>query len=237
MPNDLLTNNLLLLLSFAAVVLLALFFCLILGRKKETKSSIFLEVSETFKNEVENLIKKEMEIAVLELREKIQKVSNEIEREYKEKTANLVSEIDKEISKIDKIGLENQNKILKEAENKIKDLQEGVEKNLKKFEDVNLKTQALLLTATKNKSDELAKGLTEEISGVYQAVKDVLSQKIAETDREIENYKKERLKEIDEKIYRMLGEIAKKTIGKAIDLSTHEELVEKTFEKAKKEIF
>jgi F0F1-type ATP synthase membrane subunit b/b' len=89
----------------------------------------------------------------------------------------------------------------------------------------------------KKVSGVLSEELAQKFGGIYQLTKGTLNNKVAETEKEIENYKKERLKEIDRKIYQLLAKVAKKTIGKAIDLSDHEKLVIEALEKAKKEIF
>ncbi len=54
--------------------------------------------------------------------------------------------------------------------------------------------------------------------------------------REIESYKKEELSKIDSEIYELLEKIAKIVLGKALSLSEHEDLIEKSLERAKKEV-
>lgn len=53
--------------------------------------------------------------------------------------------------------------------------------------------------------------------------------------KEIEDYKKEKLQKIDSEIYALLEKIAKEVFGKALSLSEHENLIEKSLEKAKQE--
>lgn len=90
---------------------------------------------------------------------------------------------------------------------------------------------------TKKISEALPEELARKFGEIYQSAKGTLNNKVLKTEKEIENYKKERFKEMDRKIYKILGEVAKKTIGKTIDLSDHEKLVMEALEKAKKEIF
>jgi hypothetical protein len=52
---------------------------------------------------------------------------------------------------------------------------------------------------------------------------------------EMENYRKEKMQKIDREVYKLLEEISKIVLGKAINLSDHEDLIEKSIEKAKKE--
>lgn len=53
--------------------------------------------------------------------------------------------------------------------------------------------------------------------------------------KEIEDYKKEELQKIDSGIYELLEKISKLVLGKALNLSEHEDLIEKSLEKANKE--
>lgn len=53
--------------------------------------------------------------------------------------------------------------------------------------------------------------------------------------KEIEAYKKEELQKIDSGIYELLEKMSKLVLGKALSLSEHEDLIEKSLEKAKKE--
>lgn len=56
--------------------------------------------------------------------------------------------------------------------------------------------------------------------------------------KDVEIYKQDRLKIIDEKIYAILEKISKLVIGRALDLSDHEQLIIQSLEEAKKqEIF
>ena len=53
--------------------------------------------------------------------------------------------------------------------------------------------------------------------------------------KEIEDYKEMRLQKIDQEIYELLEKVSKLVLGKALSLSEHEILIEKSLEKAKKE--
>ena len=53
--------------------------------------------------------------------------------------------------------------------------------------------------------------------------------------QEIQSYKEEKLKKIDQDIYELLEKVSSLVLGKAISLSEHEDLIEKSLEKAKKE--
>ena len=176
--------------------------------------------------QLEKLIEKEIEKNIGEFKNEFQKTSEEIIKSYKsqfesgnQEIQRVLSEfsqqITKETSNLSKFTLDTQNKISEEAKNKILELNQAAEKEFIKIQETNLKVS----------------------TQISQSIRETLTKKVQETEKEIDNYKKERFEEIDRKIYQMLGEVAKKTLGKAIDLSTHEKLVIEALEKAKKEIF
>lgn len=97
-----------------------------------------------------------------------------------------------------------------------------------------------------NISKDIEISTNEEIKNFKESMQKLttLSQKEVEkkidTDyetskREIEAYKKEALQKIDLGIYELLEKISKLVLGKALSLSEHEGLIEKSLEKAKKE--
>jgi len=225
-------------IGFFALAALVVWVCLDIFRflRKEKKeyslqkyfaaNELFLRISEDFKKQLEKLIGKEIEKNIGEFKNEFQKTSEEIIKSYKsqfesgnQEIQRVLSEfsqqITKETSNLSKFTLDTQNKISEEAKNKILELNQAAEKEFIKIQETNLKVS----------------------TQISQSIRETLTKKVQETEKEIDNYKKERFEEIDRKIYQMLGEVAKKTLGKAIDLSTHEKLVIEALEKAKKEIF
>lgn len=194
--------------------------------KEFAENELYLRISEDFRKQLKELIEKEIQKNIGEFKNAFQKTSEEILKSYQGQFENGNQEIQrvlrefsqqiaKEVSNLSKFSLETQNKILAEAKNKILELNQAAEKEFIKIQEANLKTS----------------------TQISQSVRETLNKKVQETEKEIEDYKRERLKEIDRKIYLLLGEVAKKTIGRAIDLSDHEKLVIEALEKAKKEIF
>ncbi len=53
--------------------------------------------------------------------------------------------------------------------------------------------------------------------------------------KEIEDYREMELKKIDQEIYELLEKVSKLVLGKAVSLSEHEDLIQESLEKAKKE--
>lgn len=107
------------------------------------------------------------------------------------------------------------NQIIGDFKIGLADLNQEIKKEMSGFGQINASSRELLLKEAR----EAAEKFSQELK------------------MGIENYKEERFKDIDIKIYQILGQVAKKTIGKAIDFSTHEELIMDALEKAKRENF
>jgi len=193
-----------------AIILFGLDIYYLAKKPKEEKGVLSLKFSEKFLPELEKIINQEMKRAISEIN---QKVTNEAMESYKKQIATFSQE----------------------AENKMAGWDEITKKEILKFSNTCSQAEDLILQEAKSKANELSKGLDEKIDRICQLATESINQKIAKTEKNIEDYKKEKLKEIDQKIYQMIGEVAKKIIGRAIDLSTHEKLVIETLQKAKKE--
>ncbi len=98
-----------------------------------------------------------------------------------------------------------------------------------------------------NTSKDIELNASEELKNFKESMDKLTSQSQGEVEKkidtdyqsakgEIENYKKEQLEKIDSDIYELLEKISKTILGKTISLSDHEDLIEKSLEKAKKEI-
>jgi hypothetical protein len=222
---------LLVLITFLFLISLFFIFYLLKKRREVSESTlkslpkdlILLKVSEEFKKETEDLIK------------------IQIEKSYRELISSIFPEIKSSI-------LINAEKFGKQ----LNLLAEGAEKDLSKSRDV-LQTifQELLnenkknverisqsfLLESKEKLNSLSEKLEKEVSQYLAQAKIDTGKKIREMEKEIEEIKKEKIKEIEKNVYQILNDVAKKTLGKTIDLSTHEELIFKALEKAKKEKF
>ncbi len=105
----------------------------------------------------------------------------------------------------------------------------------KDIESTGLSAHQEILEATKQRINELTSGIQNELSGVKQIAQEQINQELAMANQKIREYQDQKIKEVDDKIYQVLAQVAKKTLGRAIDLSTHEKLVLEALEKAKKE--
>ena len=104
-------------------------------------------------------------------------------------------------------------------------------KNIEVFQNVSKDIEVNTMAEIKNFKDSM-EGLTVS--------SEKLVQKKIDTDyltvkKEIQNYKEIELKKIDQEIYGLLEKVSKLVLGKALTLSEHEDLIEKSLEKAKKE--
>lgn len=179
-------------------------------QSKKEKKSLTLDFSENFLIEVERAITQEIKHQAGKVSEKM---ILELTDSFKKELFNF----------------------LKKYEEKFFEFDENSKRELIKLKEASLKSQEWFLKEIKTKNEQLVKDLEKKFNELYQKTFQDLNQAISQIDKEVENYKKQRLKEIERKIYQIIGEVAKKTIGKTIDLSTHEELVWQELEKAKRE--
>lgn len=92
-----------------------------------------------------------------------------------------------------------------------------------------------IVDATKAHIAELSSQVAVQVEEVRKSAQEQIKQEMAQNETMIKLYRDEKLKEIDNKIYQILSAVAKKTMAKGIDLSSHEKLVLEALEKAKKE--
>ncbi|HEX7455953.1 MAG TPA: hypothetical protein VF303_00605 [Candidatus Nanoarchaeia archaeon] len=130
---------------------------------------------------------------------------------------------------------ENKNLLQNATKDIVSAYQEQFSVMSKEIEEAGLSSHRELMEASKQRISELSQGITTELSQVRQSAQEQINQELAASQEKIKAYEAQKIKELDSKVYQILGEIAKKTIGRAIDLSTHEELVLEALKRAKKE--
>ena len=102
------------------------------------------------------------------------------------------------------------------------------------------------IEAFQNVSKDIEVNTTKEITNFKESMEKltVLSQdevkKKIDTDyallkKELEDYKNQELQKVESGIYELLENVSKLVLGKALSLSEHEELIEKSLKEAKKE--
>lgn len=110
-------------------------------------------------------------------------------------------------------------------------LQDLKSKNIEVFQNISKDIEVNTMEEIKNFKESM-ESLTVSSQNLVQKKidNDYLTAK-----KEIQNYKEIELKKIDQGIYAILERISKLVLGKALNLSEHEDLIQKSLEKAKKE--
>jgi len=110
-------------------------------------------------------------------------------------------------------------------------LQDLKTKNIEVFQNVSKDIEVNTMEEIENFKESMQKLTTLS----QKEVKKKIDIDYETSKKEIEDYKKEELRRIDSGIYELLEKISKIVLGKALSLSEHEDLIEKSLEKAKKE--
>jgi len=112
----------------------------------------------------------------------------------------------------------------------------------KALEDTKVQAQASLGGVSKDVKQEVVRqidavrtSLTGEIQKAQVETRQMLAASYKKMEDEIQVYKVERLKRVDEKIFEILKDASAKAIGKSLSLEDHEDVVVKALEDAKRE--
>jgi len=148
----------------------------------------------------------------------------------------LQSEMEKAIKEGVAQNLSENKQIMQKATQEIIDAyQKQFSLMSRDIESAGVESHQTIMEASKSKIDELSAGIQTELSSVRKTAEEKIAAELLSSQENIRSYREQKIKELDDKVYQVLGEVAKKTIGKAIDLSTHEELVMEALAKAKRE--
>ncbi|MEX0621371.1 MAG: hypothetical protein WD187_00015 [Candidatus Woykebacteria bacterium] len=145
-----------------------------------------------------------------------------------------------EMENIMKVGIqqnlsENKQMIQKVTQDILKAYEDQFSSLGKEVESAGLAARQEVLDATKLRIAELAESMSSELAQIGKTADEKISSELTASQEVIKAYRDQKLKELDSKVYQVLSQVAKKTIGRTIDLSDHEELVMQALEKAKKE--
>lgn len=110
-------------------------------------------------------------------------------------------------------------------------LQDLKSKNIEVFQNISKDIEANTMGEIKNFKDSMEKLTVSS----QQMVKKKIDADYRASKKEIDNYKAEELKKFDNEIYKLLEKVSNLVLGKALSLSEHEDLIQKSLEKAKKE--
>lgn len=110
-------------------------------------------------------------------------------------------------------------------------LQDLKSKNIEVFQNVSKDIEVNTMGEIKTFKESM-ESLTSQSE---KLVRKKIDSDYIEVKKEIQDYKEEQLKKIDQDIYKLLEKVSSLVLGKAISLSEHEDLIEKALEKSKKE--
>lgn len=234
--------------------------------EKTTLPVFSFPVSEEFRQTVENLLQQEIAKILEEFRKSAnqnasqllnayQKESTsfieELKRKQKEyfealnKTLEQISRISKELENTAKeqikisagLAEQSQERFLKEVDAKIDLTSKIVQKDIAEVHKKLLESVNEFSQQTYRVLEDLQKHSQGSLSQIPKQINKVLENYISEVKKEIEDYKREKIKELDEKVYLALKKIAIAVLGKTIDLTHHQKIVEEALKKAEKEEF
>lgn len=139
-----------------------------------------------------------------EFQEQLKTVSLNEVKDFEKVAVTLLEAYKKELEDLK----ENTIKI---ASNITKDIESNTEGELKDFKDI----------------------LTKETYASQKIVEQKIEEQYAQTEKEIQAYKTQRIKKVEDEIYNVIQNVARIVLGKAISLQDHEQLVIDALNKAK----
>jgi len=228
----------------------------------KNEGALILKISENFKINLENLIEEEIKKNIAEIKkeiENIQKKSSDFQNELlnqakkeieekikqtkndlkieKEQIQKAVQNLKNEIEQLQKESFLAKKQFLIETKAKMEKLDSVLAKEFSSIKEISLKIQEHLLNQINTQINIIMTGVEQEVFRLRQETQEKIKQKLEKADQEIQNYRDRKIQEINQKIYQLLGKIAKKILGKSINLALHEELVKEILTKSKEEIF
>ncbi len=132
------------------------------------------------------------------------------------------------------------NKIRRRVSKKIEELaterlDEVIKKTSIRLEDELKKHFSDLAEFAASESNEMGKFIIRQQEAITKESQFHVANMLLKSEKEVEQYKKNRLEQVDEQVRDIIFRAAKEVIGRSISFSEHEDLVNKALEKAKKE--
>jgi len=132
------------------------------------------------------------------------------------------------------------NKIRRRVSKKIEELaterlDEVIKKTSTRLEDELKKHFSDLAEFAASESNEMGKFIIRQQEAITKESQFHVANMLLKSEKEVEQYKKNRLEQVDEQVRDIIFRAAKEVIGRSISFSEHEDLVNKALEKAKKE--
>ena len=126
-----------------------------------------------------------------------------------------------------------QDSISKDSEvfqNIIKDITQNYKAELQSLSNLQKQEYSNLFSSSKAV-------LEEEIVNLSQEITKISTQEKAKIEAELSTYKQKIKNDLDQRVFSVLSDVARETIGESIDINKHEDLVMKALERAKNERF
>jgi dGTP triphosphohydrolase len=193
-------------------------------------------------------------VNTLEKFKMLQKKQSDIESEAHRKAVVILQEARNKAIKIIEDTNVSQDLLKKTFEEELKAAAPNWAKKLQTVSEEFLKVYQKTLTDLKDNNIKIITNISKDIESSTKAeledFKEILrketfsSQKIVEgkieqdyqiVEKELEAYRTEKLKKIEDQIYNIIQNVSKEVLGKTLTLQEHEQLVIDALEKAKKE--
>src|SRR3989344_7834501 len=132
------------------------------------------------------------------------------------------------------------NKIRRRVSKKIEQLaterlDEVIKKTSTRLEEELKKHFSDLAQFAANESNEMGKFVIKQQEAITKQSQYHVANMLLKSEKEVDEYKKNRLIQVDEQVRDIVFRAAKEVIGRSISFSEHEDLVNKALERAKKE--
>jgi len=168
------------------------------------------KVAKTAEEEFQNIVNSKKQIEALQ-------------NKFKESLEQIISN--------DKLVIENSTQAL------AKYYQDTITTLTLNYNQNSEKLMQLLNEELRKKVSELAEIQHRKLQESKEVVEVELKKEIALMQAQVEKYTKEKLAKVDEKIYEIVTETAKNTVGKVINIVDHQQLVMNALEQAKRDKF
>lgn len=182
---------------------------------------------------------------VNKLRNLTAKKEEKILREAVRKSKSTVEETLTELEGVENLSEEAKNDLQKQTQelvqqsiskdsqvfqNIIKDITETYKTELQNLNNLQKEEYSKLFSSSKT-------AMEAEIANLSQEVARISTEGKAKVEAELSAYKQKVKTDLDQRVFSVLSDVAKETIGESIDINKHEELVMKALQKAKNERF
>ena len=92
-----------------------------------------------------------------------------------------------------------------------------------------------LATEAEVRNEQMTKFIQDQQSGVVRESQFLIAKSLEKINRELDQYRKNRLVEVDDQVRQIILSAAREVLGRSISLSEHEQLVREALDKAKKD--